>query len=64
VVQEFEVVVRLYQRNSGFKGIHLYWRTTTTSNSDEVIKDTLKGGGMGYIHSCSRLKCIGESMFM
>jgi hypothetical protein len=46
VVQEFEAVVRLYQRNSGFKGIHLYWRTTTTSNSDEVIKDTLKGGGV------------------
>jgi hypothetical protein len=21
-------------------------------------------GGIGYLHSCSRLKCIGESMFM
>jgi hypothetical protein len=36
---------------------------TTTSNSNEVLKDTLKGG-MGYLHSCLRLKCIGESMFM
>jgi hypothetical protein len=34
-----------------------------TSNSDEIFKDTLKGG-IGYLHSCSRLKCTCVLMLM
>jgi hypothetical protein len=49
--KEFEAITRLYQFNSGFKGI-LVEETKDTSNSDEVIKDTLKGGGIGYLHYC------------
>jgi hypothetical protein len=33
------------------------------SNSDEVIKDTLKGG-IGYLQSYSRLKCTCVLMLM
>jgi hypothetical protein len=54
---------RLYPRISGFKGIKLKLTPTKTSNSGEIIKDTLKGG-IGYLHSFSKLKCTCVLMFM
>jgi hypothetical protein len=58
----FKATPRLYPRNSGFKGI-----TSSRDHRTQVIAVRLSwihSRGIGYLHSCSRLKCTCVLMLL
>jgi hypothetical protein len=60
--KEFKATPRLYPRNSGFKGI-----TSSRGQQKQVIAVRLSrihSRGIGYLPSCSRLKCTCVLMLM